>query len=72
MMWDSPFIALSLGIALIWFVRSIVARKRRNPRGLPLPPGPQGLPLLGNMFQFPTTYLWEGYDKLSKEYGRPP
>ncbi|RXW19447.1 hypothetical protein EST38_g6400 [Candolleomyces aberdarensis] len=67
-MWDS-FIALSLGLGFIWFARTIVIRRKRNPRGLPLPPGPKGLPLLGNVFQFPQANPWEGYHKLCEEYG---
>ncbi|RXW19449.1 hypothetical protein EST38_g6401 [Candolleomyces aberdarensis] len=64
------FIALSLGLGFIWFARTIVIRRKRNPRGLPLPPGPKGLPLLGNVFQFPQANPWEGYHKLCEEYGR--
>ncbi|RXW22172.1 hypothetical protein EST38_g3677 [Candolleomyces aberdarensis] len=68
-MWDSPFIPFSLGIAFVYFVRSVVAQRKRNPRGLPLPPGPKGLPVLGNVFQFPKALPWEAYDKLCKEHG---
>ncbi|KAJ2932187.1 hypothetical protein H1R20_g4913, partial [Candolleomyces eurysporus] len=67
-MWDSCLILLSgLGLAVV--VKGIVAEKKRNPRGLPLPPGPKGLPLLGNIFQLPQVLPWEGYRDLCKEYG---
>ena len=69
MMWDSPFILVSLGVAFVFVVRSIVTQRKRNPRGLPLPPGPKGLPVLGNIFQFPKALLWEEYDKLCKQHG---
>jgi hypothetical protein len=69
MMWDSPLILLPLGTICVFFVRSIIAQRKRNPRGLPLPPGPKGLPVLGNIFQFPKALLWEEYDKLCKEHG---
>ncbi|RXW24942.1 hypothetical protein EST38_g890 [Candolleomyces aberdarensis] len=58
---------IGLGSALI--VKEIVTRRRRNPRRLPLPPGPKGLPLLGNIFDLPQIVPWKGYDKFCKEYG---
>ncbi|KAJ2919371.1 hypothetical protein MD484_g982, partial [Candolleomyces efflorescens] len=65
------FVALSIGIglALAWAAKAFAARRRRNPRGLPLPPGPKGLPLLGNLLQFPQANPWEGYHKLCEKYG---
>ena len=44
--------------------------KRRNPNGLPLPPGPKGLPLIGNLFDFPTNHQWLVYDEWKKTYGK--
>ncbi|RXW22173.1 hypothetical protein EST38_g3678 [Candolleomyces aberdarensis] len=68
-MWNLPFIPLLFGIAFVFFLRPVVAQRKRNPRRLPLPPGPKGLPVLGNMFQFPKALTWEAYDKLCKEHG---
>ncbi|KAJ2919370.1 hypothetical protein MD484_g981, partial [Candolleomyces efflorescens] len=68
-MWDF-LIALSLGTGLVLCTRFIVARRKRNPRGLPLPPGLKGLPLVGNIFQFPQVKPWEVYDEMCKEHGR--
>jgi hypothetical protein len=65
-------VGLVAGLGLVLLVRGIAARAKRNPRRLPLPPGPKGLPLLGNIFQFPQAVPWEGYDRLCKEYGAPP
>jgi hypothetical protein len=41
----------------------------RKKRSLPLPPGPKGLPLIGNIFDFPKSHEWEIYAKWSKEFG---
>ncbi|KAJ2919402.1 hypothetical protein MD484_g974, partial [Candolleomyces efflorescens] len=67
-MWSS-FVAFSFGIGFFLLAKTFVSRKKRNPRGLPLPPGPKGLPILGNVFQFPQGHSWEGYKKLSDQYG---
>lgn len=61
-----------IGVGLVLIVKEIAARRIRNPRRLPLPPGPKGLPLLGNMFELPQIVPWEGYDNLCKEYGKSP
>ena len=43
--------------------------KRSNPKGLPLPPGPKGYPLIGNLFDFPITNPWLIYEEWCKTYG---
>lgn len=54
---------LCLGFALhTW-------RQRRLRGGLPLPPGPPGLPLVGNTFDLNTTHPWLSYEKWGKQYG---
>ncbi|KAJ2932868.1 hypothetical protein H1R20_g4238, partial [Candolleomyces eurysporus] len=58
-----------IGLGLVLVVKGIVSQRRRNPRGLPFPPGPKGLPLLGNIFELPQIVPWKGYDELCKEYG---
>lgn len=36
---------------------------------LPYPPGPKGLPLIGNIHDVPTSYEWLVYVKWSYEFG---
>ncbi|KAF5321938.1 hypothetical protein D9619_001235 [Psilocybe cf. subviscida] len=54
-------LAASLAVAYLWL-------KRRN-YGLPLPPGPKGWPLIGNVFDMPMSRGWEVYHKWCKELG---
>ncbi|KAF9479115.1 cytochrome P450 [Pholiota conissans] len=42
---------------------------RRNPRNLPLPPGPKGYPLIGNLFDAPIEKPWLVYNEWAKVYG---
>jgi hypothetical protein len=60
---DIPLALLvaSLAVTYLWL-------KRRH-RGLPLPPGPKGWPLIGNVFDIPTIKGWEVYHKWCKELG---
>ena len=37
--------------------------------GRPLPPGPPGIPILGNLFALPKISPWIGYRELSRKYG---
>lgn len=40
----------------------------RHYRGA-LPPGPRGLPLLGNALQIPLTYSWLAFTRWAQTYG---
>lgn len=44
-----------------------VAVTRRKAR--PLPPGPAGLPILGNLFDVPKGNAYKKYQELSRQYG---
>ncbi|KXN82772.1 O-methylsterigmatocystin oxidoreductase [Leucoagaricus sp. SymC.cos] len=44
-------------------------RKRRSRGSLPLPPGPKGWPIIGNMLDMPTEFEWKTYNEWCKKYG---
>ncbi|GIC93732.1 cytochrome P450 monooxygenase ftmE [Aspergillus udagawae] len=58
-------VCLISGAAL--FVSRFLFNSR--PKQLPLPPGPPGAPLVGNLLQAPKRNPWEKYAEWSKKYG---
>lgn len=43
--------------------------RKRNPKNLPLPPGPKGYPIIGNLLDMPQDKPWIAYNEWSKTYG---
>ncbi|KAJ8699036.1 hypothetical protein PTI98_002193 [Pleurotus ostreatus] len=60
---NTLLVTLALLLSLTGF-----CRWRRKAR-LPLPPGPKGYPIVGNLFDKPTEYHWVKYLEWSKQYG---
>lgn len=62
---DSSFQYIFAIVAVLCAIVGLYKRSRR----LPLPPGPNPLPILKNVLDMPSTYQWRTFDKWFKEYG---
>ncbi|KAF9223366.1 hypothetical protein BS17DRAFT_135663 [Gyrodon lividus] len=59
------------GLVLVaLFLCLLVFNRKTNPPGLPFPPGPKPLPLVGNIFHLNTAEPWLSYSAWKKKYGR--
>ncbi|KAK0204930.1 cytochrome P450 [Desarmillaria ectypa] len=57
--------SFSLGVLLLYRLFYLSTWRRR----LPLPPGPKGLPLIGNLWDVPSEYPWLTYAQWTTTYG---
>jgi len=59
-----------LGLLAV-YLTSVWYRKKFNSRygHLPLPPGPKGWPIIGNLWDLQTGYEWKAYHNWCKEFG---
>ncbi|KAF4601249.1 hypothetical protein EYR38_005901 [Pleurotus pulmonarius] len=55
--------------ASLFFAIFIVLRIKFRPRRLPLPPGPKGLPLVGNILDMPKEQEWLTFAKWGEKWG---
>ncbi|KAK7683741.1 hypothetical protein QCA50_013117 [Cerrena zonata] len=55
--------ALSISILVLWSSGALDIRRRR------MPPGPRGLPLVGNKHQVPSIKPWRMFKKWNEQYG---
>lgn len=63
-----PTIVLaSGGVCFLYLIGSWI----KKGSGLPLPPGPKGWPIIGNVFDIPRTALWKTFHTWSGQYGEP-
>ncbi|RPD67493.1 cytochrome P450 [Lentinus tigrinus ALCF2SS1-7] len=54
------------GILFVWTVKKIIAVSVRNRR---MPPGPPGVPILGNIFDVPKNMPWFKFTEWKQQYG---
>jgi hypothetical protein len=68
-----PVVSLTSTLDILVIISSLAAflaiRDYQRRRGLPYPPGPRPLPLIGNLFDIPKEFSWLSYTQLSKKYG---
>ena len=57
-------------LALVIYYASLFLFSNNAPKGLRLPPGPRGFPLIGSLFQYPRVHPWRVFSQWSKVYGR--
>jgi hypothetical protein len=57
-----------VAVLVAMLVAQQLSRRARR-RGVPLPPGPPGWPIIGNVLDLPTREEWVTYGALKERYG---
>ena len=68
----TPLVAALVLACLFLFLARCLLRSiswGARKKGRPLPPGPRGLPILGNVLDMPQSKAWYGFRDLSSLYG---
>lgn len=55
-------------LAFLYLVCQLVRHRKYG--NLPLPPGPKGLPLIGNLRDMPSSFEWKTYHQWCKDFSR--
>ena len=66
MAFSVTFVDFVLAAVGLYCVARLVSSKKSS---LPLPPGPKGLPLLGNLLDMPSEREWHTFAKWGQQYG---
>ncbi|TFY59478.1 hypothetical protein EVG20_g7775 [Dentipellis fragilis] len=56
---------ISLAVVGLWLLKRVLTSRP----SAPLPPGPKGFPLIGNVLDMPTSHEWVTFTRWAKEFG---